>query len=65
MALSPLEEQVVHAVSEREESIVELASDLMRLDTTARDVGDPGVMPAYTRLTTKQLADLVAFVSNG
>ncbi len=53
MALSPLEEQVVHAVSEREESIVELASDLMRLDTTARDVGDPGVMPAYTRLTTK------------
>ena len=38
---SAFEEQVVAAVREGQDELVALASDLVRFDTTARDVGDP------------------------
>ena len=38
---SALEERVVAAVREGEQALVALASDLVRFDTTARNVGDP------------------------
>lgn len=39
--LSPLEQHAVDALAEREDEIVSLACDLVRLDTTAREPGDP------------------------
>jgi acetylornithine deacetylase len=39
--LSSLEQRVVEAIGERRDEIVDLASALIRLDTTARTVGEP------------------------
>jgi acetylornithine deacetylase len=41
MSLSELEQSVVDAIAERGEDLVALASSLVALDTTARNVGDP------------------------
>ena len=40
MGLTELERAVTHAIEERRDDLVELASRLIGLDTTARDVGD-------------------------
>ncbi len=41
MSLSELEVRVTAAIAERADELVALASELIALDTTARDVGDP------------------------
>lgn len=41
MSLTPLERDLVHAVAAQRDELVALASDLVRFDTTAREVGDP------------------------
>ena len=39
--MNDLEQRVVAAITESRDELVELASDLIRFDTTARDPGDP------------------------
>ncbi|MDX6628889.1 MAG: hypothetical protein QOH00_1135, partial [Gaiellales bacterium] len=39
--MNDLEQRVVDAIAERRDEVVELASALIRFDTTARDPGDP------------------------
>src|ERR1700761_8347651 len=41
MALSDTEREVCAAIAQRADELVELASALVELDTTAREVGDP------------------------
>jgi acetylornithine deacetylase len=41
LALSELERRLVDEIAERRDELVELASDLIAFDTTARHVGDP------------------------
>ena len=41
MALSDAEQRVCDAIEAGRDALVELASELIAFDTTARDVGDP------------------------
>lgn len=57
MALSALEERAVAIVADRREAIVDVAADLVRLDTTARDLGDaPRDEAALQGLLAERLA---------
>ena len=40
-AMDDLEQRIAGAIAERRDELVELASALIRFDTTARDPGDP------------------------
>ena len=41
MAMNDLEQRIAGAIAESRDELVELASALIRFDTTARDPGDP------------------------
>jgi len=58
VAMNDLEQRIAGAIAESRDELVELASALIRFDTTARDPGDPArdeaALQAYLgeRLTT-------------